>query len=431
MGEGRLQLAAALLEECELLSREGIEIIAVGTHEMTEHRTRNHCILMFQTVDQLVHVIHGVKAQTVHARVKFDVDRPAGDTLLTGGLDQRIQQTEGIDLRLQVVVEHGLEGGHLRVHDHDVGRDASLTQGDTLVGHSHRQIIDTMVLQRTGNLHRTSAITVGFDHAHHLRLGFQERAVVIQILHHGIEVHLKNGLVNLLLQLFRNLVEPERTGTLQQDQFMMQSCKGIAGKEMIHVGKELLVGNLDSVSLCREFRTDANKLVDTTLHRQVAHLSIEFIGGRTGLEDITEDQRLRQTACRLTTLHEIEGNIKRVDITIVRVVDEQTTALSFLDLQTHGNRFEFGHAVGQLAGCQSDAQCYGRTGDCIFDRSLVDERNRIGILLTLPDIGDTGRLSFVLNAFHEKGHLLVTLRPRNLLSLILHTTDATADDIVV
>ena len=71
---------------------------------------------------------------------------------------------------------------------------------------------------------------------------------------------------------------------------------------MIHVGKELLVGNLDSVSLCREFRTDADKLVDATLYCQVAHLSIEFIGGRTGLEDITEDQCLRQTACRLSCM---------------------------------------------------------------------------------------------------------------------------------
>ena len=62
MGEGRLQLVATLLEECELLSREAIKVITVGTHEMTEHRTGDHCILMFQTVDQLVHVIHGVKA---------------------------------------------------------------------------------------------------------------------------------------------------------------------------------------------------------------------------------------------------------------------------------------------------------------------------------------------------------------------------------
>ena len=46
MGEGRLQLAAASLEECELLSREAIKVITVGTHEMTEHRTGDHCILM-------------------------------------------------------------------------------------------------------------------------------------------------------------------------------------------------------------------------------------------------------------------------------------------------------------------------------------------------------------------------------------------------
>ena len=37
VGEGRLELLAALLEEFELTGGEGIEVIAVGTHEVTEH----------------------------------------------------------------------------------------------------------------------------------------------------------------------------------------------------------------------------------------------------------------------------------------------------------------------------------------------------------------------------------------------------------
>ena len=202
------------------------------------------------------------------------MNRPAGDTLLARCLDEGIQQAEGIDLGLQVVVEHGLEGGHLGIHDHDIGGDASLAERDALIGHSHSEVIDTMILQRTGNLDSAGAIAVGLDHANHLRFGFQERTIVVQILHHGIEVHLKDRLMHLLLQLFRNLVEPERTGTLQQDQLVMQAPESFAGEEMIHVGKELFVGNLNPVGLRHQFGTDADKLRDATLHSQIAHLGI-------------------------------------------------------------------------------------------------------------------------------------------------------------
>ena len=60
-------------------------------------------------------------------------------------LDERIEQTERVNLRLQVVIEHGLEGGHLRIHDHDVAGDTVLAQRNTLIGYSHSQIVYTMI----------------------------------------------------------------------------------------------------------------------------------------------------------------------------------------------------------------------------------------------------------------------------------------------
>ena len=146
MGEDTLQLTAALVEEGELLGREVVEAVAVGAHEMAEHRTRDDGVLMLQTVDKFVYILHRVEAQTVHARIELDMYGPARDTFLTSGLDECVHQTEGIDLGLQVVVEHGLEGRHLRVHDHDIGGDACLTERNTLVGHGHGEIIDTLVL---------------------------------------------------------------------------------------------------------------------------------------------------------------------------------------------------------------------------------------------------------------------------------------------
>ena len=146
MGEGGLELLAALLEKLELTGGEGIEVVTVRTHEMAEHGTGDDGVLMLQAVNQFEHIIDGVKAEAVHACVKLDMYGPSRNTFLAGCLDESIQQTEGVDLRLKIVVEHGLEGRHLGIHNHDVGSDACLAEGDTLVGHRHSEIVHTMVL---------------------------------------------------------------------------------------------------------------------------------------------------------------------------------------------------------------------------------------------------------------------------------------------
>ena len=134
-----------------------------------------------------------------------------------------------------------------------------------------------VVLQCLCNLHSASTIAVGLDHADHLRLWLQERAVVVQVLYHSIEIHLENRFVHLLLQLLRNLIETEVTGPLQQDEFIAQACEDLARKEMLHIGiKELLV-DADSVCLGRQFRPDTNKFLHTTLHTEVAHLRIKSL----------------------------------------------------------------------------------------------------------------------------------------------------------
>ena len=254
---------------------------------------------------------------------------------------------------------------------------------------------------------------------------------MVQVIHHCIQVHLKDGLMHFLLQLLRDEIEAERTGTLQQDQFVVETSKGITRQEMGHAGKELLIGNLNLISLRHQLWSDTDELLNATLHSQVAHLGIERFRRSTCLEHIREDQGLLQHPFRLTTVHEVEGDIKRVDITVIGVVDQQTSTLTFLHLQAHGHRFELRHTVSQLPRGQSEAQSHHCTGNGVLDRSLIDEWNRIGILLLLPDICNTGSLSLIFNILHKEGSLLIALRPSNLLTLVLHTTDTTAHDIIV
>ena len=43
----------------------------------------------------------------MHTRVQFQVNREVRHALAVGSLDERLQQSEGIDLGLQVIVEEG------------------------------------------------------------------------------------------------------------------------------------------------------------------------------------------------------------------------------------------------------------------------------------------------------------------------------------
>ena len=355
MTEGGLYLLAALVEHTELGGREVVEVVAVGTHEMGEDRTRDDGRLLLQAFDELIN-LRAVEAQAVHAGVKLQMYGPPRDTLGTGCLDEGIHQSEAIDLRLQVVVEEGLKRRHLGVHHNDILRDAGIAKGDTLVGYRHCQIVHAMVLQRLGNLHGTSAISVGLDHTHHLGLGLQERAEIVQVIDHRIEVHLEDGLVHLLFQQLGDTLEAKRTGAFQQHYLVIERTEQITLQELLHVVEEPLLTYLYLRCLTGYLWADTDKTVYAALQNQVGHLTIELRGRLTRLVDITQNQglldlRIERRGLRFilnSTVHEVEGDVEGVDIAVVRVVDEGQTTLSLLHLQTHGDRLQLRHPLGNL-----------------------------------------------------------------------------------
>ena len=60
-----------------------------------------------------------------------------------------------------------------------------------------------------------------------------------------------------------------------------------------------------------------------------------------------------QDECALASLmvgaavHEVESNVERVDVRVVRVVDERASVLSLFHLQAHSYRFQILHALSQ------------------------------------------------------------------------------------
>ena len=132
VGEGGLQLAAAHIKLLKLLAGEIVKLVGIGTDKVAEDATRDDSRLGLEAGNQLVHVLQRIESKPTHARIEFDVDGIARDALAAGSLDKGVEETEGIDLGLQVVVEHRLEGGHLGVHHHDVARDAIAAQRHAL-----------------------------------------------------------------------------------------------------------------------------------------------------------------------------------------------------------------------------------------------------------------------------------------------------------
>lgn len=179
-----------------LLGGEVVKAIAVAAHEVREDGAGHHGRLSLQTGYQARHVVERVEAHAVHAGVQFYVYGHVRDARVLGCSDEGIEQTEAVDLGLEVILKHGIEARHLGIHHHDVFRYAVGPEQSTLVGHRHGQVGHLLLaLQRLGHFHGSGPIGVGLHHTDDAGGGTEERTVVVEVLHHGPQVDLQYGLV--------------------------------------------------------------------------------------------------------------------------------------------------------------------------------------------------------------------------------------------
>ena len=214
-----LQLHRGCFKHLYLSTRKCIKLRCITAYKVREYRPCNDSILALQPFYKSWHIL-GSKAQTVHTRIQFYMNREVGDAFFFCLLNQCIQQMEAVHFRLQLIIEHSLECRHLRIHNDNARRNTCFAQFGTFVGHSHSQIIDMMFLQCLGNLIRACTIRRRFHHADHLGFRFQFTTIIIQVGYHGSEIHFKNRFVNLLLQFFRQSIKAKLTGTFYQYNFI-------------------------------------------------------------------------------------------------------------------------------------------------------------------------------------------------------------------
>ena len=301
-------------------------------------------------------------------------------------VNQGLQQTETVHLRFKVVLEQGRKTAHLRIHNHDIRRNAGLPQVHAFVSHGHGQIIHLMILQGFGNLHSAGPVSRRLYHTYHLRLRLHETAVIVQIIHYGIQIDLQCRFVHLQGQVFRQNVETERPCPFDENHFVVQRIQHTATQQFIR-GTIKTCLHAEQTLYGRQARTDSYELLHTAHSHQTGHAAIQILRRTASLLDITQNQRTFPPRTIGTTVHEVEGDIQRIIIRIVTVVNERTTRTAFFHLQAHGHRFEHGHPCGNRLGTHPQMQAYGQAGHGIGQRSLVDKRNRTSSLLTFIYIG--------------------------------------------
>ena len=59
-----------------------------------------------------------------------------------------------------------------------------------------------------------------------------------------------------------------------------------------------------------------------------------------------------------TALHEVEGDVERCEVGVIRVVDKRTASLSVFYLKSHGNRLKRQHTLLKLLWCNSKMKCH-------------------------------------------------------------------------
>ena len=120
-----------------------------------------------------------------------------------------------------------------------------------------------------------------------------------------------------------------------------------------------------------------------------------------------------------TAVHEVEGDIERIDITVVAVVDQRTSVLSYLHLQSHCHRFELCHALVDIFSRKTEFRCHDGRDDGILYRCIVDERDRETVFHTFIYIGNHAHALLLLDVLHIERSLRILERPAEFLALIV------------
>ena len=258
-------------------------------------------------------------------------------------MDERIEQTEAIHLGLQIVFKQSIETTHLGVHHDNILCDTLRTEQCTLIGDGNGKIAHLrLTLECLCHLHSTSTISIGLDHTNDACRGAEERTIVVQVVHHGTKVNLKNSFVHLLLKCLGDGIKMKSTGTLDEHHAITQRSKIGTMHKGISVGIERASCRhiVKTLRLCLQFLANTHKHLHSTALDQACHMGIQLIRWSTALQYIAQYQHSRAPLAVGTTVHKVKGYIQTAEVAIVCIVYQCTRMPALLNFQAHCHGFK-------------------------------------------------------------------------------------------
>ena len=118
--------------------------------------------------------------------------------------------------------------------------------------------------------------------------------------------------------------------------------------------EEVFLLNLYQVGMLHNLRTDAYYLLNAALHTEVGYFLVEHVERFARLVDVAEYERALASLVVGAAAHEVERYVERVDVRVVRVVDERAALLTLFHFEAHRHRFERRHALGKMLARESE-----------------------------------------------------------------------------
>ena len=227
--------------------------------------------------------------------------------------------------------------------------------------------------------------------------------------------------MHLLYQQFGELIEAERACSFEQDNFVVQGFKHFAADEIGYVVKEeLCFQTFKSLLLSYKSGANADKLLYTTLLYQCCHVGIKLLFGFATLINVAQDKCALAAVLVGTAVHKVECDVERINIGVVRIVDERAAVLPFFHFKAHCDRFERCHTLRQHIGQNAKVQCNDSAGDAVAHTCLIDERQgKAAVRSVLPYIRDGRCRVALLYTVYKEGCGGVVFRPRKQFSIVM------------
>ena len=287
---------------------------------------------------QLWHILHP-ESEAVHPGVYLDVYGPGGLPGIPHGRDETLQRPEVVYLRFETVGHHQRKTVRIGIQHHYRHGDTLLTQRHPFVGESHRKVVHPLFVEHVRHFEISVAVTRRFHHGHHLHPVAHQRTVVIEVVPHGVEVHLQHSRMAAAVELMQDADDPRVGVAAQQDGPARYAVLRTVTDKLLRRAVEL-TPRTERVAARRNTFADADEPSDTGTPDHGAHFAVKFPVGHGAEGNVRHDKYLLAAAGHSGQI--VERHRQRIGVGIVHVCHDDGTGDSLPHAEPHGHGLQLG-----------------------------------------------------------------------------------------